>query len=904
MAARGFRERRVSGLRRGHPICQGLRAMSVLPPKATFTVGVIGNMDIGEDPREHEELVAKVVSALRYLMAGPSPAAGETAPGRPFLADLPLEFASGLEEWTGLGKTPLVVLSSLAPGADTIGARAALQLAGEHFPVRLRCPLPFPKETYPRASTFAKGGGGDYEQIINVVPDADIFPVLLREHPVTGRAENDSAWWSPEAQDRWDADLEAVLDDGTKVRHLRYRAAGEYIAAYCDVLIVLWDDREEDAAAPSDTALAIHAKRRGLEGTRLPVTKGFTWADNGPVWHLRVARKKYGPPKTGDSHLGKWRILHPHEIDPEAEKVRPENFLDHPSYKWDCLSNEEAELEASGHHHHPGAPAPRFRTWQKKGNETFVRIGLNFRQFTAGTFGLGLGPAVRGKEDAWLAELDEEIASEVKKWAAPGEDARFADARAAMAGTRRAAAKVGMDLDERRKHLLVRLFHRAFLTAFLVHCFAHFHLGGKYEKAYWPYFVQAGLLAAAILTILRSLRDFSKYHSTRDEARRFDARALAEGLRVQLAWALAGIHRSAAANYMQRQRGELTWIRGAMSSLAVPYHQWLESWLAADSAGKLQRLRLVREKWVGEQAKYFADNQRKRRGCVHFWHSLGKVLALAGGGLFVCAAACAIARKLAHYSDIHPTSTFLASLGFAALLGIAARFHQFRHAIRDGWAGVWKKDKDKNGKEIKVLAITDPDRPADLPLWKGVKKDGGASLDYALNTRLLGPWGFRGEHSGHHGHDAHEPPLDPEKARKASRDQFLRLALAGAFLSLASFFIVFLLALCPAFPKLPDALIIVGASFSVAGALMIAWAEKLLYSEEAYHFNSMAIAFRAGDERLAHLLHQADKNPSAAPGLIDEAQELVFMLGKEALDENAEWLILHRARPMEPVFGA
>ena len=32
-------------------------------------------------------------------------------------------------------------------------------------------------------------------------------------------------------------------------------------------------------------------------------------------------------------------------------------------------------------------------------------------------------------------------------------------------------------------------------------------------------------------------------------------------------------------------------------------------------------------------------------------------------------------------------------------------------------------------------------------------------------------------------------------------------------------------------------------------------------------------------------------------------QEFFFALGKEALDENAEWLLLHRSRPLEPVMA-
>ena len=48
------------------------------------------------------------------------------------------------------------------------------------------------------------------------------------------------------------------------------------------------------------------------------------------------------------------------------------------------------------------------------------------------------------------------------------------------------------------------------------------------------------------------------------EAKYQDYRALAEGLRVQLYWRLAGVHESASDHYLRRQRGELEWVRQAL----------------------------------------------------------------------------------------------------------------------------------------------------------------------------------------------------------------------------------------------------------------------------------------------------------------------------------------------------
>ena len=835
--------------------------------KVAFTVGVLGNMDIAESP----ELVAKVKGALRFLLEG-----GKSA-------GFPHENL-GLGDWSGLGGTEIVVLCNLAPGADTIGAQAVEELKAEGLPFRLRCPLPFPAEDYVDASTFSKDEEKDrFRKIVGSLPPEDVFPVLLREHPITKEKENNLPWWDEAARQRWRADLHASLEDGTKIRHLRYRAAAEYVAAYCDVLIALWDDREE-AEKPTDTARAVNSKRRGLEETLLPLTSGFTWADNGPVWHLAVTRTKFSADGTlTHPHAGEWRILHPHELDPgpiprhlaeggklPAPEPRPEHFLKHFSYR---REPDEALHE-------------RLAAWMEQGNAAFVTAGWNLRNFTE--LARGVGPGAKLDLGGWRKNLAADSKREAEGWGVDGEEHRYARPRAAMARARRVAADMAGALDTRRNDALKLLFHCAFLSALMIHAFTHYHPHpDPGHHVAWPALVQVGLLVGAIAIAATSLNRFARYSSTRGEARRYDARALAEGLRVQLAWALAGIHRSAAANYMQHQRGELAWVRSAMSSLAVPYHQWLESWVAASTAQKLARLQQVKNKWVVEQSNYFFKSQKKRDAAMHFWHTLGKLMALAGAVLFLVSAVLLFSGEPFEVCWIKKV---LVGMGVVAVCGIAARFVQHWRAIREGWQGI---DDDHPSR--------DDHRPKDMIPWKGVRKDGAASLEYVLVHRLLAPLPLPGHHphAGHH----QRPVLDEEELIARGRRAFRDLLFFACWPALVLFLIASWL-----FPwhELKDTCIIFAGSSSVAGALMVAWAEKQLYSEEAYHFNSMAIIFRAAEERLACLLKQAGESADSAvqDKAIKEAQELLLALGKEALNENAEWLILHRSRPMEPVLGA
>jgi hypothetical protein len=86
------------------------------------------------------------------------------------------------------------------------------------------------------------------------------------------------------------------------------------------------------------------------------------------------------------------------------------------------------------------------------------------------------------------------------------------------------------------------------------------------------------------------------------ENKYLDYRALAEGLRVQFFWRLAGLRHSVADHYLHKQRGELNWIRQALRvwNLAVDEHTLAGAGLvkAEDS------LPLLLKHWVEDQYAY------------------------------------------------------------------------------------------------------------------------------------------------------------------------------------------------------------------------------------------------------------------------------------------------------------
>ena len=98
--------------------------------------------------------------------------------------------------------SPFVMLNSIASGADTLCAEAALALG-----IRLVCPLPLPIEEYRK----------------DFAADAAAFDILIQ------RA--DSVFVSP--------DIEPMPEKPTRDDH--YRQAGIYVATHCHLLLALWD---------------------------------------------------------------------------------------------------------------------------------------------------------------------------------------------------------------------------------------------------------------------------------------------------------------------------------------------------------------------------------------------------------------------------------------------------------------------------------------------------------------------------------------------------------------------------------------------------------------------------------------------------------------------------------------
>jgi hypothetical protein len=126
-------------------------------------------------------------------------------------------------------------------------------------------------------------------------------------------------------------------------------------------------------------------------------------------------------------------------------------------------------------------------------------------------------------------------------------------------------------------------------------------------------------LPAGYLAIFASLTAMLLWQRRRDvQGRYLDYRALAEGLRVQFYWRIAGLPDSASGSYLRKQLDELRWIREALrGAAALPHPEQSQPEIAL-------------EHWVGGQAAYYANRAHSQRQRLHAFER-GSQLFMIGG---------------------------------------------------------------------------------------------------------------------------------------------------------------------------------------------------------------------------------------------------------------------------------
>jgi hypothetical protein len=91
-------------------------------------------------------------------------------------------------------------------------------------------------------------------------------------------------------------------------------------------------------------------------------------------------------------------------------------------------------------------------------------------------------------------------------------------------------------------------------------------------------------------------------------------------------------------------------------------------------------------------------------------------------------------------------------------------------------------------------------------------------------------------------------------------------------------------------PQMHGVLLTLISLLPIAAALLHAFVEKSALSEHAKRYNRMSVLFANAQDRFSAMLAKSE---------FAEARRLIEELGREALAENGDWVILHRERPLE-----
>lgn len=159
----------------------------------------------------------------------------------------------------------------------------------------------------------------------------------------------------------------------------------------------------------------------------------------------------------------------------------------------------------------------------------------------------------------------------------------------------------------RTRWALNLLFISVLLVAITFDLYSHF-----FPERHWILTLYLGLLAGAyFLNLWVQKRDYQNKHQ--------DYRALAEGMRVQFYWRLAGLELSVADHYLRKQRSELDWICSAIRVWNIPEVSEDSETENPETFDQDRRLNLVLKHWVEDQSNFFVRAAKRDHDKLKRW---------------------------------------------------------------------------------------------------------------------------------------------------------------------------------------------------------------------------------------------------------------------------------------------
>ena len=371
------------------------------------------------------------------------------------------------------------------------------------------------------------------------------------------------------------------------------------------------------------------------------------------------------------------------------------------------------------------------------------------------------------------------------------------------------------------------------------------------------HFCLIGIKRDELLGIARN--DWSEWRSRlrgRDDQNRFqDYRTLCEGLRVQLYWRLAGMGQLVSNYYLMRQKNELDWIRSAVRAWGL----LAEPAAPGDPPGSIpdDRRDLIRTKWVLAQLNYYISASY----CYGVLHLVFRQL---GGGFLVASLATSFFVAFFEFYELKnvPRSvTIVAAVFVLLILLIVAVLHLMVKVVETN------REAREGQEEITQVDSITQDRPEIKPAKK--LPEFLKHAPFWPLYQLLG------------GDGAVRPGM-----RRVSWFSFFYGVVAGVAITLFLWYMHYRLQ----YEEWTDWMII-AMVLNVAIAALLQWyTEKRAFGSHYRQYKKMKTTFLVAYNAL---------HPRNAGEGIVAPQTALTRLGIEALAEHADWLLMHRERPLE-----
>ena len=412
-----------------------------------------------------------------------------------------------------------------------------------------------------------------------------------------------------------------------------------------------------------------------------------------------------------------------------------------------------------------------------------------------------------------------------------------------LARFRKAASMINLEADRQVKQLRRKLLLMALAVILLLQFCQYWtpQPAAQSDRLLWTSLRCLAFCFGCFL-FFRIWRDYLRSLRQRLSERQDDHRAIAEALRVQFFWTAAGINKTVATHYPLRHNRALFFIRAIVSSVAMPWHNNQQEFDALSAAEQTERLRQIHSGWIDQQRLYFLRKQEDL-SVRQRWQSLF------ANGLFWSGLLQLIAAML---TDLGQYQTSVARVAVACwepllfgTVAAAALLFVLRQLVIILGTHPDAQHHQADGNLFNRLAA----------LFERAAEHWGATAVFALTTAAaLTALAF------------------------GAPEESFWLPPAGNFGQI-------LRTLC----------------FSLYAILLANMGFSFL-SRNVEHYRGMAELYGSKMQSLKDCLDQlANATESQRAKSLEAIREHLTEIGREAVDENSDWLQMHRANPVAPV---